>query len=52
MVLDVAAHGQPLGGLLLADDVHNGVDQGQVREGLREVTQVATGPGVDLLAVE
>ena len=48
----LAAHGQALGGLFLADDVHDGVDQGQVRKGLREVTQVAAGPRVDLLAVE
>src|SRR6187200_2351084 len=35
-----------------ADDVHDGVDEGEVREGLREVAQVASGPGVDLLGVE
>ena len=32
VVGDLAAHGQALGGLLLANDVHDGVDQGQVRE--------------------
>src|SRR5689334_1831330 len=35
-----------------ADDVHDGVDEGQVREGLREVAQVASGARIDLLGVE
>src|SRR5436189_6160999 len=35
-----------------ADDVHDGVDEGQVGEGLGEVTQVASGACVDLLGVE
>src|SRR5690242_21893297 len=38
--------------LVGADDVHDGVDQRQVREGLREVAEVAPGLGVDLLGVE
>src|SRR3954471_3553215 len=43
-----------LGGELLvgADDVHDGVDQRQVGERLREVAEVPPGAGVDLLGVE
>src|SRR4051794_7715115 len=43
-----------LGGQLLvgADDVHDRVDERQVREGLREVAEVPARPGVDLLRVE
>src|SRR3989442_10397917 len=35
-----------------ADHVHDGVDQSQVRERLREVAEVAAAPGVDLFGVE
>ena len=38
-----------VGGLLRRDDVHDGVDERQVGEGLREVAEVAAGVGVDLL---
>src|SRR5437588_7298082 len=34
------------------DDVHHGVDQGQVSEGLREIPQVPSGLRLDLLGVE
>ena len=40
------------GRLLVVDDVHHGVDQGQVGERLREVALVPAGAGVDLLRVE
>jgi hypothetical protein len=52
VVGDLAAHREGLGFLLFADDVHDRVDQGQVREGLRKVAQMAARPRVDLLAVE
>jgi hypothetical protein len=32
--------------------VHDGVDERQMGEGLREVSQVAAGPGVDLLGIQ
>src|SRR5438477_6031064 len=35
-----------------ADHVHHGVDQRQVREGLREVAEVATAARVDLFGIE
>jgi hypothetical protein len=38
--------------LVLADQVHNGVDQRQVREGLREVPEVPARVRVDLLGVQ
>src|SRR5437763_1009763 len=43
-----------LGGELLVgpDDVHDRVDERQVREGLREVAEMAARPGVDLLGVQ
>src|SRR5204863_7313148 len=48
----LAPHGPPLRGLLLADHVHDGVDERQVRERLREVAQLPARARVDLLAVE
>src|SRR5664280_976986 len=38
--------------LLGVDDVHDGVDQCQVRERLREVTELAAGGSVELLGVQ
>jgi hypothetical protein len=40
------------GGVFGPDDVHHGIDQGQVGEGLGEVAQVAPGPGIELLGIE
>jgi len=43
-----------LGGdpLVFRDQPHDGLDEREVREGLREVSQVPTGVGIDLLGVE
>jgi hypothetical protein len=38
--------------LVGSDEMHDGVDQGQVREGLREVAKVPTVVRVDLFGVE
>ena len=38
--------------LVLADQVHDGIDQRKVGEGLREVPQVTAGMRVDLLGIQ
>jgi hypothetical protein len=38
--------------LLSAYHVHDGVDQGEMRECLREVAEVAAAEGIDLLRIE